>query len=486
MTSSCSRAAWFGALLPMLGAVTSLSLGCEDRSGTIDSSDASGLPDGNVRVDAHRVDAHRVDGPLCGTGDGCDDGDPCTRDDVCGSGVCAGTVVACITPPPAECVGSTLRIYAGAGTCSEGDCTYSYSDTVCPDGCRNGACACTPVDWTTETVVADGSIREFSSIAVDAANGVHIAYYDSSAEQVRYAHRAVEETAWTFETAAPLGRTSRAPYLSLALDATGGSYVTYRDVGAGGVGYAYRLAGGAWDTRAVETTGDGDSHPSIAIDGSGNMHVFYYDNDTSEVRYAHGPPGGALTTVAIDRSFRPDHDNAIAVDTSGAAHFAYFRGTEQDLAYQRVPALGGEGTADSSGSFGYYVSIATDPAGGVHIGYQDYIDDDLHYAYRPAAGAWTTETADAANVTGSYVSIEADRSGNPHISYRESGDGALRYAYRSAGGAWTAATVDTEGDTGYATSLALDSLGTAHISYWEAEGGDLHYARGRVCPAEPD
>ena len=38
-------------------------------------------------------------------------------------------------PPPAECIGDTLRTYEAAGTCEAGDCRYPSVDTACPAGC---------------------------------------------------------------------------------------------------------------------------------------------------------------------------------------------------------------------------------------------------------------------------------------------------------------------------------------------------------------
>ena len=83
--------------------------------------------------------------PLCerddAEGTSCDDGDPCTLEDVCRDGACAGTPLACNTPPENVCeTDEQLLTYAAEGTCSEGTCAYSSSRTVCDKGCRDGRC----------------------------------------------------------------------------------------------------------------------------------------------------------------------------------------------------------------------------------------------------------------------------------------------------------------------------------------------------------
>ncbi len=79
-------------------------------------------------------------------GASCDDGDACTTGDVCASGVCAGTQVACDTPP-SEC-------FAPDGTCAGGVCSYAHADGAsCNDGdacttgdvCAGGVCTGTPI-----------------------------------------------------------------------------------------------------------------------------------------------------------------------------------------------------------------------------------------------------------------------------------------------------------------------------------------------------
>ncbi len=55
-----------------------------------------------------------------------------------GMNPCEG--VLCDMPPPNECDGAGLKVYATVGTCDGGACTYGATTESCPNGCSGGAC----------------------------------------------------------------------------------------------------------------------------------------------------------------------------------------------------------------------------------------------------------------------------------------------------------------------------------------------------------
>jgi hypothetical protein len=61
----------------------------------------------------------------------CDDGDLCTFGDICGGGTCSGTMIACNTPSPDECVSNVLWSYYSPGTCTGGICNYPHTEAAC-------------------------------------------------------------------------------------------------------------------------------------------------------------------------------------------------------------------------------------------------------------------------------------------------------------------------------------------------------------------
>jgi len=89
----------------------------------------------------------------------CDDGDACTTNDSCDTGVCRGTPKACLSPPASSCSdANTAKIYTSSGTCSQGNCSYTYNFVTCPNGCT-GAGICNGGGWTKMTSNANADLH---------------------------------------------------------------------------------------------------------------------------------------------------------------------------------------------------------------------------------------------------------------------------------------------------------------------------------------
>lgn len=130
-------------------------------------------------------------------------------------------------------------------------------------------------------------------------------------------------------------------------------------------------------------------------------------------------------------------------------------------------------TVDSTGSVGWFPSIAVDSNDNPHISYYDYTNEALKYAKRTGS-TWHIETVDMPGDVFRRTSIALDASDNPHISYH-GGEYDLLYA-RWTGSIWNIETVDSEGVVGDYNSLALDVNDNPHISYGDGDAA-LKYAR---------
>ncbi|MBW2702642.1 MAG: hypothetical protein JRF33_17620, partial [Deltaproteobacteria bacterium] len=74
-------------------------------------------------------------------GAACDDGDACSSADVCTAGYCAGAPIECSDPPADVCLDeATLRTHVVVGLCDEGQCSYSFEDTICEFQCADAQC----------------------------------------------------------------------------------------------------------------------------------------------------------------------------------------------------------------------------------------------------------------------------------------------------------------------------------------------------------
>ena len=138
-------------------------------------------------------------------------------------------------------------------------------------------------------------------------------------------------------------------------------------------------------------------------------------------------------------------------------------------------------TVDSTGSAGYYTSLAI-TSGNPSISYYDATNSDLKYVRATDASgtAWGTPiTVDSTGSVGRYTSL-AITNGNPSISYYDNTNGDLKYvrATDASGTAWgTPEIVDSTGSAGLFTSLAITN-GNPSIGYYDATNADLKYARG--------
>ncbi len=69
---------------------------------------------------------------------------PNDASDVRTLGSCSGVV--CDTPPDDFCADDRLHVYSEQGVCDRGECTYTYREVECADGCELGQCTDDPCE----------------------------------------------------------------------------------------------------------------------------------------------------------------------------------------------------------------------------------------------------------------------------------------------------------------------------------------------------
>ena len=336
----------------------------------------------------------------------------------------------------------------------------------------SAACATTHFSWTTLTIDSDSYVGEYSSIAVDSNNNVHISYYKGqdllggSAYDLKYATNA--SGAWVTTTIDSTGTVGT--YTSLAIDSNDNVHISYRDEG-NGLKYATN-ASGSWVTTVIDS--NSAQFTSLALDSNDKVHISYYEGANSALKYATNASGSWATTI-IDNGgigILVGWYSSIVVDFSNdKVHISYWDFTNSALKYA-TNASGAWAylTVDNSGYVGQYSSIDVDVNSKAHISYFNNVGS-LKYA-SDASGSWVIAVVDPENVGGD-TSIAVDADGKAHISY-QGNIFDLNYA-TNASGTWVINTVDHLSQ-GMMTSIALDSNNKAHISYYDYGDKELMYA----------
>jgi Bacterial Ig-like domain len=315
-----------------------------------------------------------------------------------------------------------------------GDLRY----TTCNAGCGSAA------GWQSVAVDTSGDRGAFNSLVVEPGGRVHVAYYDQTADNLRYATCASDCAApANWQTGMIDSSGGMGPGVSLVRDAGGRLHATYYD--AVGDDLRYATCGGScqsqanWETATVDSGGDVGQYTSLAVDGAGRLHVSYYDNGSVDLRYA--TCGGGCTvaanwqTVTVDAAGEVGFFPSLVVQGT-RVDIAYYDLGNQDLKYATCASdcsVAGNWqatTVDGAGSVGAEPSLRLDAAGRAHLLYYDNDGNALRYATCAtacgSAANWQTIRADPAAAGGSYSSLTVDGAGRLHLVYYSSA-ASLRY-----------------------------------------------------------
>jgi len=118
--------------------------------------------------------------------------------------------------------------------------------------------------WGTHAIDSVGDVGIFNSMAIDAVGYSHVAYYDSSNQDLKYA--SWTGTSWNIQTVDSLGDVGK--YVSIAIDTTtNNSHISYYDTTNGNLKYA-NWTGASWNVQTIDSTGDVGKYSSIALDSN--------------------------------------------------------------------------------------------------------------------------------------------------------------------------------------------------------------------------
>ncbi|MCA9758034.1 MAG: hypothetical protein KDA27_19735, partial [Candidatus Eisenbacteria bacterium] len=326
-----------------------------------------------------------------------------------------------------------------------------------------------------DSVIVDpgnGDTGLYASLQRDSSGNLHVAYYDSDLEGLRYAWQSGGE--WHFET---VDASSWCGWFStLALDSNDEPHILYRDVTNVRPKYAVR-SNGVWAIETLPQTDVGAM--DLVLDAQDAPHVSMYYTPSVDLLYATKATGSwVVETVETTGNTGPA--NSIALDSAGRPHISYDQFDAVAMlrhAYRTTNGVWIRETVDSGPAVAQTTSIAITPGDEIHIAYSvGGATDDLRYAkYRTS---WSTETVDSAGEVGLHAEIALDGT-NPEIAYEDATNGTLRLAVRN-GSSWDLETVDNAAVTGI---LPSNLAGSARaIAYYSAANTSLElatYSAGR-------
>ncbi|MCW4008055.1 MAG: hypothetical protein NWF09_05125 [Candidatus Bathyarchaeota archaeon] len=311
-----------------------------------------------------------------------------------------------------------------------------------------------------QVVDSEGTVGNYSSLALDSKGNPHIVYRDHSVGRIKYA----KWTGSNWETTIIGGDYT---WISFVLDSTDKAHIVYCDYTS--IKYAKETAGN-WEITTVD---QGYSYyTSLALDANNNPHIAY-NVEGSGVKYARWDGSKWIVTNVTSGVSH----TSLAVDSKGNAHLLYY---DDGLKYARWSGLNWVvQTVDSNAHVSNF-KLVLDFNGHPHISYRGffypYAKLELRYA-RWTGLNWSIQVVDSTGYDffqRGDNSLALDWMGNPHICYLDSGEGDLKYA-KLTGLSWNIQVLDSQGFVGESNSIAIDSSGRAHISYFDNTNGDLKY-----------
>jgi hypothetical protein len=320
--------------------------------------------------------------------------------------------------------------------------------------------------WNVETADATPGAGAHSSLAIDAAGGLHVSYYDAGGRALRYAHR---DGAWHSEIVDNDGDVGQ--YTSIALDGST-PHISYYDLKNTSLKHAY-WTGLDWTTETVDNSADVGRHTALARQADGDLHLSYHDASNLALKFAYWN-GTSWISDTLDSTGSGGQYTSLALRGRNP-RISYLDSGNDKLRYAEYlgPLTGWDfSDVNKAGQGGMSSSLALDSAGNPHISYFRSSAEELRYAYHDGAG-WVDRLVQTIPSETVHTSLALDASDRPHIAYSGDSSDLLQYAHFD-GSRWVLQTVDDSRQVGGFPSLALDSDGYPHISYYHFLDGLKH------------
>ena len=324
-------------------------------------------------------------------------------------------------------------------------------------------------DWQTSTLDSNGDLGIHTSMAVDSNGDLHIAYYDGTNEEIKYATD--ESGSWVYSSIDIVGT---ATGTSIAVNSNNAVSIAYYEGTNSFLKYATQVDG-SWALTTLDSSGDAGAYPSLAFDSNDNAHISYWDSTNFNLMYVTDVSGSWVIDT-LDSSDNVGAWTSIGIDSADKVHISYYDSTNLNLKYATDTSGSWDySVVDISGSAGMYSSLIIDSSDDIHISYYDGMAGSLLYA-NDETGSWTTTIVDSVGNVGMHSSIALDSNDDVHISYYDyASNYDLKYATHSSG-IWDRKVIDSDANVGGFTSMVISSDDDIFIAYRDVTNQDLKIA----------
>ena len=216
-----------------------------------------------------------------------------------------------------------------------------------------------------------------NDLAYDAAGNLHLAYYDSSAKNLKYVVQSPNGN-WSTPVTVDAGSPDVGQDVSLAVSAGGRAGIAYYDAVNADLKFAINVRG-MWRVSVVNSKGVTGQSPSLAFTPGGVPVISYYSASAHELRYATQDKAGNWVLSSI--------------------------------------------TANRASA---YSSVAVDPVTGVPTVAYENSKGGVYVLQATASGLTAPVMVANANSTTGEISLGLAATGRPVISYYDSGAGSLK------------------------------------------------------------
>ena len=323
------------------------------------------------------------------------------------------------------------------------------------------------------TVDSPGNVGGYNSMTVDSQSNIHIAYYDETNADLKYAF--FDGSVWqntVIDESGDVGEST-----SIAADSQGHIHICYFDETNGAIKYAY-FDGQNWNTSTVGSMSSGISSISLAVDNEDTLYVSYRDD--WNIKYATYNGTAWVSNLIGDDPRSAGSYSSLAVDADGNIHVSYngISTTPKGLKYAFYNGTDWTiSSIENSGYSGYYNSIAVAENGNVFISLPvdgkitvlKYNGTDWMSLHQPPMNE---------NI---HSKVAVDSNGNPHIVYHRtppiltSGGEPIQYAVYT-GINWVSHFIGYGANDGAAVSILVDSDDEVHLVYKD-NSDDLMYVK---------